>query len=994
MIKKNINKILSFSFMFGLLGISSYAKDIKTDNTPPVISYTEEQIGDREALRVTVTATDESGIREFRDHNGNVIVGNTTTVEFNRRENSTFTAIDNAGNESNITVNLSWINPYTSYRKEVYPARVSGGASYWSSSNIREWLNSSSKIVSYTNNPPTDENTYNRGYANEPGFLNEFSKTEIDAIAVTERVVWLYKDIDPKPQVSGNGDPGHFNETMPITLSNNLNQVLNYKQYSHYVEKDKVYLASPFEIYWYMERRGFEIKKKPTTEAQNKHNKRDQYLDWRLTGTTIGESNSEYYYCTNGKGRFVITDANSPLGIVPIVNIKPDYIMNNGLKASDLSIGDTVEFGTYLGAPVIWTVINISDNNSPMLISDKILDFKMFDAKGDEARLYSDYINYDDSDINLVDNLQYKSTKMQEDVDIPTGEVLNEEVLNIRHNGSFFVDLKFEDSGSGIDYIKKPDGTITIETEFSYEISENNNYVFEIIDKAGNYNQFGIPVGNINDKASLKIEPVSYDWTNNGSVYIESSNTIRDVINDSTDGKLIRPILPNYISYNNVTFKVCGIIEVLSVDSSLITDEEGFVNIGFIYDTRGPSNGYTYTSARNYDYSLSNVKVKYENGYQVYFENEVTVPKNYLRNLRPAMETGKEQGLNIKFENVEYYLEDDSNFEITSIVLPNGTEINNIKSYTDIIEEDGIHNLTYKVLDSRGLTTEKTVTVKVDKTKPILNLNYNYDKFDFLSNKSLLVNISGSDALSGFKRIKLPDGNYTSSSNATYTITDYGAHVFECEDIAGNVTRETIVVEDMSVFEDTERLVEVAEQTRNSQDISNARDAVNNLPESSKKDELQDRLNTITNISDITFDKKSATSNIDVYIKSENMLLMSLSTNNITFNDYSGVDDMELNNAINISINSSLPYQLNSYLLSEIENSGKSNRIEKDLLNIKSNIDNNYKTFNDINEKLVLEDDCDAGNNKSHSIDLKLKGSQAHEADIYKTVIKFEAEQK
>ena len=101
-----------------------------------------------------------------------------------------------------------------------------------------------------------------------------------------------------------------------------------------------------------------------------------------------------------------------------------------------------------------------------------------------------------------------------------------------------------------------------------------------------------------------------------------------------------------------------------------------------------------------------------------------------------------------------------------------------------------------------------------------------------------------------------------------------------------------------------------------------------------------------------------------------------------------------MDNAVNISINSSLPYQLNSYLLTEIENADKSNRIEKDLLNIKLNSDSDYKTFNNINEKLILEDDCDAGNNKSHSIDFKLKGSQAHKADVYKTVIKFEAEQK
>lgn len=65
--------------------------------------------------------------------------------------------------------------------------------------------------------------------------------------------------------------------------------------------------------------------------------------------------------------------------------------------------------------------------------------------------------------------------------------------------------------------------------------------------------------------------------------------------------------------------------------------------------------------------------------------------------------------------------------------------------------------------------------------------------------------------------------------------------------------------------------------------------------------------------------------------------------------------------------------------------------MEKDLLNIKFSSDIDYKTFNDINDKLVLENSCDAGNNKSHSVDLKLKGSQAHKADVYKTVIKFEA---
>lgn len=273
-------------------------------------------------------------------------------------------------------------------------------------------------------------------------------------------------------------------------------------------------------------------------------------------------------------------------------------------------------------------------------------------------------------------------------------------------------------------------------------------------------------------------------------------------------------------------------------------------------------------------------------------------------------------------------------------------------------------------------------------------MNYNYDKFDFLLNKSLVVNISGSDALSGFKRIKLPDGTYTSSPNATYTITDYGTHVFECEDVAGNITRETIVVEDMSAFEDAEILVEIAEQTRDSQDISIARESVNNLYESSKKDELQDRLNAITNISDITFERKTAIANVDVYIKCENMLSLSLSSNSITFEDFNGTEDLEQNRAIEISINSSLPYEINAYLEEEIQSADKTAIMDKRILNLKESSTRDYKEFTDIKTKLNLVPNSSAGNGKIHNFDFKLNGGITHKKDVYKTTIKFEAIQK
>ena len=208
-----------------------------------------------------------------------------------------------------------------------------------------------------------------------------------------------------------------------------------------------------------------------------------------------------------------------------------------------------------------------------------------------------------------------------------------------------------------------------------------------------------------------------------------------------------------------------------------------------------------------------------------------------------------------------------------------------------------------------------------------------------------------------------------------------------------NIPANMKVTVDRAINKATEA-IELAKTNPTIANISQARMWTNLLKESTLKDEVHKEIDSITNIEDLQLEKKKVTSNVDIYVKSDNMLLMTLSTNTIKFENYSGVDDIELDNAINISVNSSLPYQLNSYLLSELESSDKSNKIEKDLLNIKTNSDSDYKVFNNINEKLILEDDCESGNNKSHSIDFKLIGGDAHKADIYKAVIKFEAEQK
>ena len=226
-----------------------------------------------------------------------------------------------------------------------------------------------------------------------------------------------------------------------------------------------------------------------------------------------------------------------------------------------------------------------------------------------------------------------------------------------------------------------------------------------------------------------------------------------------------------------------------------------------------------------------------------------------------------------------------------------------------------------------------------------------------------------------------------------YDIYDNSNNIVEIYDLVGNKEEYQVKLKDTDVPTIDTGINALKNKTDiSSDDIKYFRTIVNDLDESSSKDLLQNKLNSVYTTD--ALERKTATANVDIYIKSENMLSMSLNTNSIVFEDFSGVEDMEKSGAIEISINSSLPYKLNSYLVSEIQNADKSETIDKSLLNIKDSSSDEYKAFNNINEKLVLKDDCESGNDNIHNIDLRLSGGNSHVADIYKTVVKFEAEQK
>lgn len=182
--------------------------------------------------------------------------------------------------------------------------------------------------------------------------------------------------------------------------------------------------------------------------------------------------------------------------------------------------------------------------------------------------------------------------------------------------------------------------------------------------------------------------------------------------------------------------------------------------------------------------------------------------------------------------------------------------------------------------------------------------------------------------------------------------------------------------------------------------IKDLESIINSLPDSPEKEsiivtfeDLKANLPAVPDI-DMTLERKNVSSNLDVYIKSQNMLSMSLDTNSITFDSYSGVDAMEKANAVNLTISSSLPYSLSAYMPTEIANSDKSKTLPIDILNIKESSELDYKQFTNTTDKIVLKDNCIKGNDLVHSIDLKLSSNLAYKADVYKTVVKFEVEQK
>lgn len=155
----------------------------------------------------------------------------------------TLVATFNIVSANTIDINSrSELNPYT----KGSVGRENRGAGYWSSANIREWLNSDKSTVQYTNNPPSSEFMGDKAYDKEAGFLNQFTEEEKSAIAISERRIWVDMGADEIAAEQKGWWLTHANIHGPGYLTNYSDFAFNYKSYANKKDNDKVFFANTF----------------------------------------------------------------------------------------------------------------------------------------------------------------------------------------------------------------------------------------------------------------------------------------------------------------------------------------------------------------------------------------------------------------------------------------------------------------------------------------------------------------------------------------------------------------------------------------------------------------------------------------------------------------------------------------------------------------------------------------------------------------------------
>ncbi|WP_332237959.1 WxL domain-containing protein [Sporolactobacillus sp. KGMB 08714] len=652
------------------------------------------------------------------------------------------------------------------------------GSSWWDSSNLREWLNSNAAAgsVSYTGAAPS--------YASTEGFLHEFSSADQSAIAVTAHRV-NYNPAYNSAFGAGSANtwcsgPNVSNaSSLTFAISNLLSKG---NSYSSHIVNDKAFLLNVWDVYQYIQKRGYALDRPLTSQATAVRGMPSDDKWW--TDTAYAPLANWDVLMTMGDGSDAAEDnrPNQPEGIVPALNLKPTATVN-GVAASSLALGQTINFGQYLGVPIQWQVIN-KDNGYALIVATKAVDELPYNQVASSVYINSNYVNYATADVDYSSE-PFASTTGNSDTTLPVLTLTNSSVLSQRENGAYALTFSATDDSSGVDHTVLPDGSTTTASSFSYTVSSNGYYVFKTYDKAGNVRDLTIPVSNINPPSSVIVSQSNTGWTTNPvTVTITSDNQVgANYSGEQKSRDNVFYTFPNYTSYTGKQVNISGSVKFNSAKVS------GNLSIGFIYYVMAQSNNeYNLGTAFVPMISIPLSTLKADGTYS--FNQTVSIPASYAMNLQawtnlPITNTGD---ADVTFNNLKYSLVDTSDFQIKSITLPNGTVINN-PSYTDTLTQAGTYS--YTVVDARGQTYKETVIVKIDNTAPSLSVSGNPSSE---VHTPVTLSASASDSQSGVQAIQTPDGIWHTSSSASYTVSQNGTYAFQTKDNVGNVSTQNVTV--------------------------------------------------------------------------------------------------------------------------------------------------------------------------------------------------------
>lgn len=664
--------------------------------------------------------------------------------------------------------------------------REISGSYYWPTSNIREWLNSDQPRVQFTNQPPTSAVVGKYAYDEEPGFLYEFTEEEKAAIAVTKRKTFVL-DVDAEYRDGGTMMFRHSTVYASKLINHYIRGIeTDWKNYYYKVVYDKVFLLGPHELYHYVQKRGMDLVKRYIGTGYP--------IAWAVSEGRKDPVLGEHILAVQQNGEFRSwVNAKDPLGIVPALHIKPNYQFADGRFARDLSIGDIVSFGRYKGQPITWVVINKTQDGYALLWSVYALTIKPFDAPGDSYSWeYPQNWPYNTFDVDITTDLQYFNNST--DHEPPVLRVLNPSEMDIRQNSSFNLHIQAYDGETGVDRIILPDGTSVNTDTVTIPITENKVYYLAAVDKAGNYGYLALPIGNINPEPQVIVQPSTTEWTNKDvTVDIFASNDVGyeaarvRVANRYND----QPQWPNFTTYIGKRIRISGCAEL--VDAKMDPGNIEF-RVGVYYWYRqNIGSSYWYMDTRPYPWGVK-LKDIYHN--KQCFDFVYQLGGNYFATLKPSFFIDVPYYLNgtftVELTNVKYELLDKEDFEIEKIILPSGTEVY-AKSYRDVLTKTGVYE--YTIIDNRNYVTRKQVNVKIDKVAPILNV---VGDTATITPGPVILQVEAADDASGLRWVQTPDGQMTSQAKFSYAITKNGTYSFVAEDVAGNRTMRTVVVNNIN----------------------------------------------------------------------------------------------------------------------------------------------------------------------------------------------------